>query len=80
MIPNYIVPSEYEMLEVLSKNTGVAVCWDRNAKVFIKEGKLQLLWSSKDMPSTSVYLLLGKNVSFNSAAQEIEDELKKTLG
>lgn len=80
MIPNYIVPSEYEMLEVLSKNTGVAVCWDMNAKAFIKEGKLQLLWNSKEMPSTSVYLLLGKNVSFNSAAQEIEDELKKTLG
>ena len=80
MIPNYIVPSEYEMLEVLSKNTGVAVCWDMNAKAFIKEGKLQLLWNSKEMPSTSVYLLLGKNVSFNTAAQEIEDELKKTLG
>ena len=51
-----------------------------DAKAFIKEGKLQLLWNSKEMPSTSVYLLLGKNVSFNSAAQEIEDELKKTLG
>jgi hypothetical protein len=35
MIPNYIIPSEYEMLEALSKNTGVAVVWNCNAKAFI---------------------------------------------
>lgn len=35
MIPNYIIPSEYEMLDLLSKNIGVAVSWDINARIFI---------------------------------------------
>jgi hypothetical protein len=39
MIPNYIVPSEYEMMEALSKNTGVSVVWNCNAKAFIYDKK-----------------------------------------
>lgn len=79
MISNYIIPSEYEMLEVLSRNTGLAVSWNINAKSFIEEGKLQLLWNSKKMPATSIYLLSSKNAKFNSAFQEIEDQLKEIL-
>ena len=79
MIPNYIIPSEYEMLEVLSKNTGVTVTWNINAKSFIEEQRLQILWESDQMPITSVYILSGKNASFNSAAELIEDELKQVL-
>jgi hypothetical protein len=37
MIPNFIIPSEYEMLEALS--TGVAVVWNCNAKPFIQDKK-----------------------------------------
>jgi hypothetical protein len=79
MVPNYIIPSEYEMLEVLSKNSGVAVTWNINARCFIREEKLQLLWETNKMPVTAVYLLSAKNVSFNLAAQEIEEELKIVL-
>ncbi|MFC5681965.1 LysR family transcriptional regulator [Flavobacterium sp. MAHUQ-51] len=79
MVSNYIIPSEYEMLEMLSRNTGVAVTWDINAKSFLQSGKLQLLWESDRMPDTEVYLLSGKHSGFNSAAQEIEEELKKVL-
>ncbi|WP_432672581.1 LysR family transcriptional regulator [Flavobacterium sp. SM2513] len=79
MIPNYIIPSEYEMLEVLSKNTGVTVTWNINAKSFIEEERLQVLWESDQMPLTSIYLLSAKNASFNSGAQLIEDQLKKVL-
>ena len=79
MVSNYIIPSEYEMLEMLSRNTGVAVTWDCNAKSFLQSGKLQLLWESDRMPDTEVYLLSGKHSGFNTAAQEIEEELKKVL-
>jgi DNA-binding transcriptional LysR family regulator len=79
MIPNYIVPSEYEMLEVLSKNTGVTVTWDINAKSFIEKEQLQLLWKSDQMPLTSVYLLSAKNANFSSVASLIEDELAEVL-
>ena len=80
MVPNYIIPSEYEMLDVLSKNTGIAVAWDINAKSFINDKKLQLVWNSKQMPATAVFLLSGKNDNFNIPFQEIEQELKKVLG
>jgi len=79
MISNYIIPSEFEMLEVLSKNSGVAVSWNINARSFIQDEKLQLLWETNQMPQTEVYLLSAKNAGINSAAQEIEEELKKLL-
>ncbi|WP_371537634.1 LysR family transcriptional regulator [Flavobacterium sp. Arc3] len=79
VIPNFIIPSEYEMLGVLSKNNGVAVVWNCNAKSFLQNKKLQLLWDSKQMAKTEVFLLSGKNDNFNTAFQEIEAELKKIL-
>ena len=79
MIPNYIIPSEYEMLGILSKNSGVSVVWDINAKDFIQEKKIQLLWDSKQMPSTEVFLLSGKNDNLSAIFEKIEVELKDTL-
>lgn len=80
MIPNYIIPSEYEMLEIISKNTGIAVVWDCNAETLIKENKIQLLWNSKQMPSTEVFLLSGKNDNLSTVFEKIELELKTVLG
>lgn len=79
MIPNYIIPSEHEMLEVLSKNTGVAVTWDINAQSFLEKDQLQLIWKSDQMPITSVYLLSAKNANFSSAASLIQDALQEVL-
>ena len=79
MIPNYIIPSEYEMLEIISKNTGVAVVWDINAKNFLTEKKIQLLWDSKQMPSTEVFVLSGKNENLRTVFEDIQIELKKVL-
>jgi DNA-binding transcriptional LysR family regulator len=79
MVANYIIPSEYEMIEILSKNTGVAVVWDVNAKKLIQEKKLQLIWDSKEMPSTEVFLLSGKNDNLSPIFQDIEIELKGVL-
>jgi DNA-binding transcriptional LysR family regulator len=79
MIPNYIIPSEYEMLEIISKNTGIAVVWHCNAKSLIKNNKLKLLWDSEQMPSTEVFLLARKNENLNTIFENIELELKKKL-
>ncbi|KIA87088.1 LysR family transcriptional regulator [Flavobacterium sp. AED] len=79
MVPNYIIPSEYEMLEILSRNTGIGVVWDINAKNFIAEKRAQLLWNSKQMPSTEVFLLSGKNDNLSAVFENIETELKKVL-
>lgn len=80
MIPNYIIPSEYEMLEIISKNTGVGVVWDINAKKLLAENKIQLLWNSKQMPSTEVFVLSGKNENLSTIFQNIQQELKRILG
>jgi DNA-binding transcriptional LysR family regulator len=79
MVANYIIPSEYEMIEILSKNTGIAVTWDINAKNLIQEKKLQLIWNSKEMPSTEVFLLSGKNDNLSPIFQDIMTELKGVL-
>ena len=80
IVPNYIIPSEFEMLEVLSKNEGIAITWNINAKPFIAKNSLQLLWESAEMPITTVYLLSAKNTNFNTVIQEIEEELRVVLG
>jgi hypothetical protein len=58
MIPNFIIPSEYEMLDALSKNAG-AVVWN-NAKPFIQDKKLKIVWDSKQMPHTEVFYYRAK--------------------
>ena len=80
MVANYIIPSEHEMIEILSKNNGIAVVWDINAKNLIEENKIQLLWKSKQMPNTEVFLLSGKNDNLSTIFENIQLELKKVLG
>ena len=80
MVPNYIIPSENEMIEILSRNLGVAVVWDINAKKFIGDKKIKLLWNSKEMPSSEVFLLSAKNENLNTIFEKIELELKSALG
>jgi hypothetical protein len=41
------------------RNAGVAVVWNCNAKSFIQDKKLKIVWDSKQMPHTEV-LLSGK--------------------
>lgn len=79
MVPNYIIPSEYEMLEIISKNTGIGVVWDINAKILLADNKIQLLWNSKQMPSTEVFVLSGKNDNLSMIFENIQLELKKVL-
>lgn len=80
MVPNYIIPSEYEMLEILSKNTGIAVAWNINATTFIAKKKLQLVWNSPQMPATDVFLLSGKNNNLTAIFESIALELTAVLG
>lgn len=79
MVANYIIPSVYEMLEILSKNSGIAITWNCNANQFIKENKLKLLWENEKMPDVDVFLLTAKNNNLNSFFEIISNELKETL-
>ncbi|MBF7091030.1 LysR family transcriptional regulator [Flavobacterium sp. ALJ2] len=79
MVANYIIPNESEMLRVLSKNSGIGITWNCNAKELIEEGKLQLLWDSKEMPNIDVFLLSGKNSNLSPIFETIATELKEVL-
>lgn len=79
MIPNYIIPSEYEMLELLSKNNGIAVVWDINAKHLLSEKRIQLLWETSQMPPTEVFLLSEKKENSIAIFGNIEQELNNIL-
>jgi hypothetical protein len=39
-----------------------------------------MIWNSKEMPSTDVFLLSGKNNNLSAIFQDIEMELKGVLG
>ena len=79
MIPNYIIPSEYEMLEILSQNSGIAVTWNCNARRFIQKNKLQLVWNSFYVPEESVYLLTGKHNNLSSVFKIMSEELRQAF-
>ncbi|MCV9932007.1 LysR family transcriptional regulator [Flavobacterium sp. LS1R47] len=79
MVANYIIPNESEMLRVLSKNNGIGITWNCNAKELIQENKLKLLWDSKEMPSIDVFLLSGKNSNLSPIFETIAGELKQVL-
>ncbi|VXB81006.1 LysR family transcriptional regulator [Flavobacterium sp. 9AF] len=79
LISNYIIPSENELLTALSRNLGLAIVWNINAKDFIKKGDVQLLWDSPKMPSTSVYLLSRKNDALNVILEEVFIGVKAIL-
>jgi DNA-binding transcriptional LysR family regulator len=79
MVPNYIIPSEYEMLEMLSKNSGVAVTWNCNARKFIQQNKLQLVWNSFHVPEVYVYLLAAKNNNLKTFFDTIANEVRIAL-
>jgi hypothetical protein len=73
MIPNFIIPSEYEMLDALSKNAGVAVVWIVMLS-FIQDKKLKIVWDSKQMPHTEVFYYRAKWQSYQRFS-EIAEEL-----
>lgn len=79
IISNYIIPSESQLLTALSENFGVSVVWDINAKPFIEENKLQLVWNSPKMPSTEIYILSRKNDTLSSILEEVQEEMRSYL-
>jgi DNA-binding transcriptional LysR family regulator len=79
IIPNYIIPSEFEMLSTVANSTGVALTWNCNAKSFLDSANLQVVWDSKKMPETAVFLLSNKNDNLKEAFKKMETVLQEIL-
>lgn len=41
IVPNYIIPNEYELLQMLSKSSGVTIAFDSHVKEFVEKGLLK---------------------------------------
>lgn len=60
---NYIIPNEYFMLQEMTTIKGIGVALLENAKEFIHQGKLKLIWQSEDYPERNYYLIAHKKRS-----------------
>lgn len=58
IVPYRVIPNEMEVLVQLAKGYGLALCFDNNAKSFIKDGMLK---SSKIIPSIARDVVLLAN-------------------
>ncbi|MEO1051460.1 MAG: LysR family transcriptional regulator [Bacteroidota bacterium] len=57
---NYIIPNEYFMLQELTKSPGVAVSLLENAREFVANKSLKLIWQSELYPNRDYYLIAHK--------------------
>lgn len=57
---NYVIPNEYYMLQELTKVEGICVTLEENAKEFIANKSLKLIWHSDDYPLRDYYLIAHK--------------------
>ncbi len=57
---NYIIPNEYFMLQELTRTEGIAVTLLENAKAFLENGTLKLIWQSSTYPERNYYLITHK--------------------
>ncbi len=57
---NFIIPNEYFMLSELTKTEGVCVTLLENAREFIENGSLKIIWYSNAYPERNYYLIAHK--------------------
>lgn len=61
---NYVIPNEYFMLQELTKVQGIGVTIKENAKEFITNKSLKLIWQFDDYPVRDYYLIAHKKQNF----------------
>lgn len=70
---NYIVPNEYFMLQELTQLPGICVSLLENAKDFIEQKSLKLIWQADSYPMRDYYLIAHKK------QKDLFELLKKLL-
>ena len=63
VLANYVVPNEYFMLQELAKVLGICVTLKENAKPFLADQSLKLIWESPDYPLRDYFLVAHKKQS-----------------
>lgn len=74
IIPNYIIPNEYEVLFQLSQGSGLSIALAQNAAPFIAEGSL-VNWGVAPVDFRPMSLLANKKRADKEITQKILDLL-----
>lgn len=77
IVPNYIIPNEYEVLFQLSHGSGICACLDSNLAPFIKAGTLKQL-EFPHFELRKLYLVTNKNKTNQKTTDNILKSLEKT--
>lgn len=76
IIPNYVVPNEYETLFQLSNGSGISIALQKNAEPFLKEGTLKT-WDLAPVNFRKVSLIANKKRADKATTEAIVELLAK---
>ncbi|MGY6648277.1 LysR family transcriptional regulator [Wenyingzhuangia sp. IMCC45574] len=76
IVPNYVIPDEYELLVQLSKRSGLTVALDSNARQFIEKGLLKEI-QLKEILFRPLSLITNKKKAKEAVALEIVKMITK---
>ena len=77
IIPNYIIPNEYEILYRLTQGTGLSVAFDTTAAPFINSGQLNYC-ELNPVNHRNLSLIVNKQKSDQNITSELRKKLLKT--
>ena len=77
VVPNYVIPNEFETLYQLSRGSGLSVALDTNATPFIKEGTLKV-YDLKEIVFRKLSLISNKKKAPLKTTKRIVDMLCRT--
>ncbi|MFK7810534.1 MAG: LysR family transcriptional regulator [Saprospiraceae bacterium] len=76
VIPNYVIPNEYEVLFQLSRGSGLSVALEQNAAPFLKDGSLKK-GPIKSVPFRKMSLIANKKKAAPELIQRLHGMLAK---
>ncbi len=75
IIPNYVIPNEYDVLDQMSKTSGVSIALKVNAQSFLDSGSL-VLWDIRKVPFRKLSLISNKKKAPKEMTEKILQLLK----
>ena len=78
IVPNYVVPNEYEALVQQARGSGLSIAFNTAAKYLVDRGELQMC-ELKKVPYRKLYLIANKKKSKSEITDQILTILRKNV-
>lgn len=76
IVPNYVIPNEFEALYQQTRGSGLSIAFDNVAQHFVSEGTLQIC-ELKKVPYRDLYLIANKKKSKSAETERLLKILKQ---